>query len=146
MGRFMKSSTLYFHYPCFDGLVSGVLACEFLEKRKDWNIGELHPVDYTMRDTWLASELRTPCAIVDFLYHSRAEFWALTITRPLCLAKRPRQIFSAEEGRLACCSMIGRALAHLCFSVICADSWLTSQTSRKWSGGRRRSTPPHTLP
>jgi hypothetical protein len=72
----MKSSTLYFHYPCFDGLVSGVLAWEFLEKHKNWNIREFCPVDYKMRDTWLASDLKMPCAIVDFLYHPRAEFWA----------------------------------------------------------------------
>src|ERR1700675_884013 len=72
----MRNSTLYFHYPCFDGLVSAVLAWEFLEKHEEWNIRDLQPVDYTLRDTWLSSELKTPCAIVDFLYHPRADFWA----------------------------------------------------------------------
>lgn len=72
----MKSATLYFHYPCFDGLVSCVLAWEFLEKHKGWNITEFCPANYTVRDTWLSQALKTPCGIVDFLYHPSAEFWA----------------------------------------------------------------------
>jgi hypothetical protein len=72
----MRNSTLYFHYPCFDGLVSAVLASEFLESHEDWRITEFQPVDYTLRDTWLSSDLKRPCAIVDFLYHPQAEFWA----------------------------------------------------------------------
>jgi hypothetical protein len=72
----MKHATLYFHYPCFDGLVSGALAWEFLKKRKNWDIRRFCPVDYAMRGVWLASELEKPCAIVDFLYHPGAAFWA----------------------------------------------------------------------
>ncbi len=72
----MRNSTLYFHYPCFDGLVSAVLASEFLESHEDWHLTEFQPVDYTLRDTWLSGDLKQPCAIVDFLYHPQAEFWA----------------------------------------------------------------------
>jgi len=72
----MRNSTLYFHYPCFDGLVSAVLASEFLESHEDWRITEFQPVDYTLRDTWLSGDLKQPCAIVDFLYHPKAGFWA----------------------------------------------------------------------
>ncbi|HEY6252374.1 MAG TPA: hypothetical protein VI685_20660 [Candidatus Angelobacter sp.] len=72
----MKNATLYFHYPCFDGLVSGVLAWEFLEKHAGWTISNLVPVDYTLRGKWLVRKLRKPCAVVDFLYHPRADFWA----------------------------------------------------------------------
>jgi hypothetical protein len=72
----MQAATLYFHYPCFDGLVSATLAWEFLEQRKGWNVCELCPVNYTVRNSWLASELTHPCAIVDFLYHPSADFWA----------------------------------------------------------------------
>jgi len=72
----MRNSTLYFHYPCFDGLVSAVLASEFLENHENWHIGNFQPVDYTLRDSWLSSELKRPCAIVDFLYHPQADFWA----------------------------------------------------------------------
>jgi len=72
----MQVATLYFHYPCFDGLISAALAWEFLEAQKGWRVGELCPVNYTVRNSWLASELKHPCSIVDFLYHPRADFWA----------------------------------------------------------------------
>lgn len=72
----MKSSTLYFHYPCFDGLISAVLAAEFLETHDRWHIQDFQPVDYTLRNTWLSSELNKPAAVVDFLYHPQADFWA----------------------------------------------------------------------
>ena len=71
-----KSATLYFHYPCFDGLVSAVLAWEFLEKHENWHITEFCPANYKMRGRWLGDKLKKPCAIVDFLYHPRADFWA----------------------------------------------------------------------
>jgi len=47
-----------------------------LKKHEGWNICDLQPVDYTLRDTWLSSELKKPCAIVDFLYHPQVDFWA----------------------------------------------------------------------
>ncbi|HTM38410.1 MAG TPA: hypothetical protein VL156_16785 [Terriglobales bacterium] len=72
----MGKSTLYFHYPCFDGLVSAVLASEFLESSEGWQITDFEPVDYTVRDSWLSTDLKRPAAIVDFLYHPQAEFWA----------------------------------------------------------------------
>ena len=72
----MKNATLYFHYPCFDGIVSAALAWEFLEQRKGWAMADLCPVNYTVRNGWLASELKHPVAIVDFLYHPSADFWA----------------------------------------------------------------------
>jgi hypothetical protein len=72
----MRNATLYFHYPCFDGLVSAVLAWEFLEQHYGWTVWDFCPVDYTLRSSWLSTDLETPCAIVDFLYHPKAIFWA----------------------------------------------------------------------
>ena len=72
----MSNATLYFHYPCFDGLVSAVLAWEFLEQHHGWNVCDFRPVDYTMQHSWLSSDLKTPCAVVDFLYHPSVAFWA----------------------------------------------------------------------
>src|SRR5215813_8542636 len=72
----MKSLTVYFHYPCFDGLISAVLASEFLESHDGWHITEFEAVDYAARDTWLSSDLKKPAAVVDFLYHPQVEFWA----------------------------------------------------------------------
>jgi hypothetical protein len=69
-------ATLYFHYPCFDGLISCVLASEFLERKQEWHISRYCPVNYQYRDSWLSMELQTPSAVVDFLYHPQAQFWA----------------------------------------------------------------------
>lgn len=70
------SGTLYLHFPCFDGVVSGVLAWEFLERSSKWRVARICPVNYDLRENWLSTRLRTPCAIVDFLYHPQASFWA----------------------------------------------------------------------
>lgn len=67
---------LYFHSPCFDGITSAVLAWDFLEINQDWTLEELHCVNYDLRANWLSTELQTPCAAVDFLYHPQAQFWA----------------------------------------------------------------------
>jgi len=67
---------LYFHSPCFDGIASGVLALDFLESRQDWSFAELHPVNYDLKDIWLATKLNSNAAVVDYLYHPDAKFWA----------------------------------------------------------------------
>src|SRR5258706_7178548 len=71
-----KESYLYFHSPCFDGIVSCVLAWDFLEATQAWSIREVHAVNYNERPTWLSRKLDSPCAVVDFLYHPEAQFWA----------------------------------------------------------------------
>ena len=72
----VKDATLYFHDPCFDGLVSGVLAWVFLEQCENWRIERFCPANYDMRQSWLSTELSGPTAVVDFLYHPQAMFWA----------------------------------------------------------------------
>ena len=71
----MPNGTLYFHSACFDGLVSAVLAWVFLET-KDWQFQGFIPVNYDVRTMWLSDPLKTPAAVVDFLYHPDADFWA----------------------------------------------------------------------
>ena len=66
---------LYFHAPCFDGVVSAAIASEYLACVKHYPHVQLHGVNYDLRDTWLASELKRPAAVVDFLYHPQAELW-----------------------------------------------------------------------
>lgn len=65
---------LYFHSPCFDGLISAVLMSDHLR-----TIGrgrpELHPVNYDLNDTWVGLRLAQPAAIVDFMYHPDASIW-----------------------------------------------------------------------
>ena len=70
------AATLYFHSPCFDGIVSAVLTWDFAEAVLKWRIRELQPVNYQRRSSWLSERLTEPCAVVDFLYHPQATFWA----------------------------------------------------------------------
>ena len=72
----MATTRIYFHSPCFDGIASAVLVWDFLEKRDGWVRPALHPVNYGQRDSWLGESLDDPSAVVDFLYHPRAQFWA----------------------------------------------------------------------
>jgi hypothetical protein len=66
---------LYFHAPCFDGIVSAVLTTDFFEQRGTPTI-QLHPVNYDARAKWLSQPLSQPFGVVDFLYHPAATFWA----------------------------------------------------------------------
>ncbi len=110
----MKNAALYFHYPCFDGLVSGVLACQFLEEHEKWNIGDLRPVDYTLRESWLSSELKKPSAVVDFLYHPNAEFWA-DHHQTSMLTRAAEEDFQRRRG-VAC--LLFDARARSCASLL----------------------------
>src|SRR5713226_3832465 len=71
-----NGASLYFHSPCFDGVVSSVVAGDFLETNEGWSFERFCPVNYDFRANWLSAELHTPCAVVDFLYHPQATFWA----------------------------------------------------------------------
>jgi hypothetical protein len=72
----MATGKIYFHSPCFDGIASAVLAWDFLEKRDGWVAPLLQTVGYEQRGGWLKESLEPPCAVVDFLYHPGAQFWA----------------------------------------------------------------------
>lgn len=67
---------IYFHSPCFDGIVSAVLISDYLQYAWRWQEPILHVVNYDLRDAWLTSKLEKPCAVVDFMYHPEADFWA----------------------------------------------------------------------
>ena len=67
--------TLCLHFPCFDGLISGILASKFLEAQ-GWSFTRIEPLNYTVRPTWLQSPLPSRTAVVDFLFHPDARFWA----------------------------------------------------------------------
>jgi hypothetical protein len=68
--------TLYLHFPCFDGVISAVLASEYLRRKHGWETREIVPVDYARQAEWAASALKEPAVVVDFLYHPKAIFWA----------------------------------------------------------------------
>ena len=72
----MERATLLFHSPCFDGIISALIASDFLRHRQGWPEPELRHVNYDLKATWLAERFSEPTAIVDFLYHPGAAFWA----------------------------------------------------------------------
>jgi hypothetical protein len=69
-------AALYLHFPCFDGAISGVLATLYLEKTRGWKFKTIQRVNYHQQKEWVQTRLRRRSAVVDFLYHPQAEFWA----------------------------------------------------------------------
>lgn len=67
---------LLFHSPCFDGIVSAVLTSDYLRRHQSWGEIEYNQVSYDVRDQWLSTSLDGQTAVVDFLYHPDAVFWA----------------------------------------------------------------------
>lgn len=67
---------LLFHSPCFDGVVSAVVALDYLRQHEQWGVVDTVHVNYDARESWLEQRFETPTAIVDFLYHPDASFWA----------------------------------------------------------------------
>lgn len=67
---------LYFHSPCFDGIVSAVLTLDYLKERQNWREFGLRAVNYDLKRAWLSTALEQPAAVVDFLYHPSTTFWA----------------------------------------------------------------------
>lgn len=110
----MSKATLYFHHPCFDGLVSAVLASEFLDKHEGWQIANFEPVDYKVRDAWLSQDLSNPCAIVDFLYHPKADFWA-DHHQTTMLTKAAEEDYERRRGEA---SLFFEPRARSCASVL----------------------------
>jgi hypothetical protein len=71
-----RNLTIYLHFPCFDGIVSAVLAGEYLQRKHALAFGQAVPVNYDERAAWPTRRLEQPAAVVDFLYHPEAGFWA----------------------------------------------------------------------
>jgi hypothetical protein len=111
--------TVYLHFPCFDGVVSAVLASAYLKQKWGWELGDLIPVGYSERDAWASRSLRQPAAVVDFLYHPDAAFWAdhhqTTFLTPGLQQRferrRSAQLFY-DPAALSCAAVIWRNTYH----------------------------------
>lgn len=66
---------IFFHSPCFDGIVSAVLLSEFVEHALGYRRVTLHAVNYGIRQDWPRKRLPQHSGVVDFLYHPGAEIW-----------------------------------------------------------------------
>jgi hypothetical protein len=111
--------TVYFHSPCFDGIASAVLAAGFLEAQRHWPRVTLRAVNYDVRATWLATALPDPSAVVDFLYHPDARFWA-DHHQTAFLDDRVRQHYEARQrpdliydaSASSCAALLSKRLAE----------------------------------
>jgi hypothetical protein len=111
------SLTVYLHFPCFDGLVSAVLASEYLKRKLGQETENLKPVGYDLMDSWITTPLDKPAAVVDFLYHPDAEFWAdhhqtsfpSDTVRDSVLA-RPTQFLFYDAQSPSCSSLLWRRI------------------------------------
>jgi hypothetical protein len=106
--------TLYFHYPCFDGLVSCVLAWQLLAKAKGLEVTHFSPVNYDDRENWIPSAPDSPFAVVDFLYHPRASFW---VDHHITTFMSPELRADFERRREDSC-LLFEADAHSCASIL----------------------------
>jgi hypothetical protein len=72
-----SSDSIYFHAPCFDGLVCAAIAQDHLETTRGWTIANIVPITYPLGDGhgWRSAAISPRAAVVDFLYHPRSTFW-----------------------------------------------------------------------
>ena len=59
-----ETYTVYLHFPCFDGVISAVLASEYLKRKHGVDTRDIVPVNYSDRDGWLARSLAKPAASI----------------------------------------------------------------------------------
>ncbi len=114
MGKmaYMKEGHVYFHSPCFDGVVSAALVTDRMESQEGWSRSCLHVVNYDIRDTWLTQKLDRPAAAVDFLFHPDANFWADHHSTTF-LARKPRLLprnpnFTYDPSADSCAGLLWR--------------------------------------
>src|SRR5437870_1014657 len=72
----MSSREIVYHAQCFDGAVSCAIAWDYLDATTLTSTTVLRPVGYDVRDRWLKDALPPGAAVVDFLFHPDAAFWA----------------------------------------------------------------------
>jgi hypothetical protein len=112
--------TLFLHYPCFDGLVSAAIASDFLENRMGWAIRDVQRVNYDLSPTWVETRLPEQSAVVDFLYHPDAVFWAdhhattfaSDAARAHCETNADRRILLYDKESPSCGMLLFRRLGN----------------------------------
>jgi hypothetical protein len=107
-----QSATIYLHFPCFDGIVSGALAILFLGKLRGWRFDSINAVNYDLQANWVNTHLPQHSCVVDFLYHPEAEFWCDHHTTTF-LNSTLRANFAAREKTLQIYDHQSRSSARL---------------------------------
>jgi len=124
-------ASLYFHSPCFDGIASSVLSWDYLENTTNWKIKHLYSVNYDSRSKWLSINLEKPSAVVDFLYHPQACFWAdhhLTTF----LNQEVKRNYEERKDECDKCCLIYRTKSGSCTKLL----WSHFYTSCKYRNPR----------
>jgi hypothetical protein len=114
-----KRATLYVHFPCFDGVISGVVATLALERSRRWKFKTILPVNYDLQRDWLSASLPRHTAVVDFLFHPQAEFWVdhhptsfLTPELQTRFEQRKDANWIYDRSSGSCASLLWRTVAH----------------------------------
>lgn len=114
------AAKLLFHSPCFDGIVSAVIAGDFLRRHEHWVELELEPVNYDLNARWVDLHFDGPVAIVDFLFHPDASFWVdhhrtsfLTASLRREYLERRSERFIYDDRADSCAGLLWRRLFDL---------------------------------
>jgi hypothetical protein len=117
-----EPATVYLHFPCFDGIVSGALAILWLGRVRGWHFDSIHAVNYDVQAEWLNTRLPRHSCVVDFLYHPQAEFWCdhhittflnSNLRSDFAARRTALQIYD-QESRSSARLLWNRAAAELC--------------------------------
>ncbi|HVR40929.1 MAG TPA: hypothetical protein VMU84_17690, partial [Thermoanaerobaculia bacterium] len=102
-----------------DGIASAVLAIDFLRNVEGWSGIDAEHVNYDVRASWLTTRFHEPTAIVDFLYHPDAVFWAdhhrttflnSSVERHFRERESDSIIYDAKAG--SCAGLLWRRLSY----------------------------------
>jgi hypothetical protein len=68
--------TIY-HHNDFDGLATASIFSKYLYLVEKIDLEQIRfvSVDYNLKSNWAIYKLENPCAVLDFLYHSEADWW-----------------------------------------------------------------------
>ncbi len=105
-------TSLYFHAQCFDGVASAVISKAYLVERLGWQDPVLVPVSYGVQNEWLKLPFGPRTAVVDFLFHPEARFWA-DHHETTFLAAPPQHLdplWFYDPKADSCAGMLARAL------------------------------------
>src|SRR6266849_5915403 len=109
-------ATLYFHSPCFDGIASAAIARGYLTLHLGWPDPQLSVVSYDLREQWASLQLAPRTAVVDFLFHPEAAFWAdhhptaFLQPRWAQAARERRDLWIYDAAAPSCAGMLQRWL------------------------------------
>ncbi len=108
---------LFFHAPCFDGAASAAIALSFLVDRWKWSNVELVPINYRSGRQWVTTDIGDRAAVVDFLYHPGAVFWADHHDTTF-LTPELRSLNLAQSAQVALYEPTSKSCARLLFDAL----------------------------